>query len=149
MGVVLEEVGLDGAQLEGVELHDLRLHAKRRRDDVPSLFFGANFKNDPGPMVTILASPVGMRQEVGTGPEKRRHGTRARQRVGFVRHFNEEFWHLKNMCDAHSQRNTFVESVLKATKINISAPAFIQCAPHPDPSHTPCSNATACVVGSV
>src|SRR5207253_8148237 len=48
----------------------------------------------------------------------------------------------------HSQRNTRVDRAVYAANSTNNAATFTQCAPHPDPSHTPLSSATACVVGN-
>ena len=48
----------------------VRLRAKRRRDNAPSLIFAIDLNQHPCLVHPVLASPICIAQEMGAGPEK-------------------------------------------------------------------------------
>ncbi len=82
--------GVDLAQGELVELNDVRLWSKSRRYDHASLIPVIGFDDDPHPVIPVLATPVGMRGEVGPPLEEGLDDSGARLLLSFVRDLDQE-----------------------------------------------------------
>lgn len=90
--VITQEL-VDFRQGELIELHDLGMGAISGRQYGSGLVFVLYVHKEPCFVNPVLATPVGMRQEMGATLEENLDGTRACHRFRLVWNFNQKSGH--------------------------------------------------------
>jgi len=88
---------LEILQRKRVELHHLRLRLKDGRDNVTGFVTTIGLQDNPCSMIPVLTSPIGVRDEVGPGPEEGLHRTSACRHRPVMWNFNQESCHYTSL----------------------------------------------------
>src|SRR5262245_13153285 len=81
---------LDLLDRECIELHDLRVRSKGRRHNLAGLVLACRVHDHPCLVLSVLASPIRLTQEMRTALEKGVNDARTRPRSGLVRNLDQE-----------------------------------------------------------
>ena len=81
---------------ELVQTNNLCVSTKRRRHQVTSFVFAVHRRDDPRTMAAIHASPICVRQQMGTGREKDLNSSHTGLKIGLVPNFDEIAFHTEN-----------------------------------------------------
>src|SRR6185436_17312575 len=106
LACVVAQEGFDLLERESIQPHDARAGPERGRHDPERFRLALHLDDHPRAVHTILATPLGIAQEVGPGGQEHLDRPRAAHRIRFVRYLDQELLHVSPPCETGMRLTT-------------------------------------------